>query len=259
MTNHMQPMTCAEVEAHLQDLLEGDTDEPTRDRIAVHQLECAACTALIGDLRDIPAQAATLPDLAPSRDLWAGIESRIGTEVVPFPGAGAKAGIASSVAVVPGEVSTATSTIARAPRRLPASWKVLMAASTLVAATATITWTISTRRPGTQLATAPDTGFALAMQGTRNVRLTSGPTLDQTYDREIAAIRTIVNTRLPELDSTTVATLQKNLAIIDQAIAACKTALAESPSSAFLLDQLTNAYASKLRVLRSVAGVPQRG
>lgn len=258
MTGESVRMTCAELQAHLQDLLEGDLGQATLDRMNLHRLECAACDALVRDLLEIPVQAAKLPDLEPARDLWEGIESRIGAEVVEFP----VAPMAEPGAVVesPAAFVAPVSPLAAAPlrRQLPAAWKSLLAASVLVAATAAITWTVSTRT-APQLATAADTGFALAMDGTRNVRLASGQTLDQTYDREIAALRKIVDERRPDLDSATVNALQKNIAIIDQAIAACKAALAQSPSSSFLIDRLTDAYDSKLRVLRAVAGIPQRG
>lgn len=258
MTDHTtsdtrMPMTCGEFEPLVQDYLENDVGLQTRERMDAHRLGCAACDALVTGLIDITARAAKLDDLQPARDLWAGIESRIEAEVVPIP---------TPVNGVPAAAPVAETAATPVRRQLPAAWKALLAASLLVAATATITWRMATRMAtpaDTQVATAPDTGFALAMDGTRNVRLGTGPTLDQTYDQEIAGLRKIVDERLPELDSVTVVTLQKNLKIIDDAIAACKAALSESPSSAFLLDQLTDAYDSKLRVLRAVAGVPQRG
>ncbi|HVZ48083.1 MAG TPA: hypothetical protein VG916_04830 [Gemmatimonadaceae bacterium] len=244
--NDRLTMTCGEFEPLVQDYLEHDLDRATRDRMDAHRLGCAACDALVRDLLEIVTRAAQLDavELAPARDLWAGVASRIQAEVVPIP---------TPVNGVPAARSAAR------PAARPAAWRGLAAAAVLVAVTATVTWTVATRTAPTTLAAASDTGFAAAMDLTRNVRLAGSPTLDQTYDREIAALRQLVAERRSELDSATVAALDKNLAIIDQAIAACKAALAQSPQSSFLLGRLTDAYDSKLRVLRAVAGVPLRG
>ncbi|MEA3247497.1 MAG: hypothetical protein U9Q74_15195 [Gemmatimonadota bacterium] len=274
-----EPMTCAEYEAHLQDWLEHDADASTRHRMDAHRARCAACAALTREIQDVTAAAKDLPDLTPSRDLWAGIEGRIEAEVVPFPtpvdgvpaaqpaGPGAVPpaavpAIVESPAAFVAPVSPLTGPAFR--RQAPAAWKALLAASVLVAATAAITWTVAHRGATTAGAVAAgtagaDSGFVAAMDLTRNARLASGKTLDQTYDQEISALRTIVNDRRSELDSATVAVLEKNLAIIDKAIAESKAALAQNPSSAFLLDRLTDAYQSKLRVLRAVAAIPVRG
>jgi hypothetical protein len=261
------PMTCAEYEAHLQDWLEHDADATTRDRMDAHRAGCEACATLTREIQDVTAAAKRLPDLSPSRDLWAGIERRIEAEIVPFPtpvdGVPVASVPATNVAAV--NMSVGNAPEANAPvANARAGWKALLAASLLVAATATVTWTVARRdaaAPGDMAAgaTGADSGFAVAMDLTRNARLASGKSLDETYDQEIASLRTIVNERRAELDSATVAVLEKNLAIIDRAIAESKAALAQNPSSAFLRDRLTDAYQSKLRVLRAVATIPVRG
>src|SRR6185436_18330545 len=47
---------------------------------------CADCGPLLADLRKLTSDAAALPELAPSRDLWSGIAARIETPVVELPG-----------------------------------------------------------------------------------------------------------------------------------------------------------------------------
>ena len=47
--------------------------------------------------------------------------------------------------------------------------------------------------------------------------------------------------------------VEKNLRLIDQAIAESKTALATDPANAFLSDRLTHAYDTKLQLLREIA------
>jgi hypothetical protein len=254
-------MTCDEFAPLVQDYLEHDVDWRTRERMDAHRLNCRTCDKLVDDLLEIAENASHLGDLAPSRDLWAGIESRIETEVVVFPTPvdGVPAATVSAVVESPAAFVAPVSPLAATPTRRVAPWKMLAAASALIAVTATVTWQVAVRAPDASLAQQPDTGFAAAMANTRNTRLASSPTLDQTYDGEIAQLRKIVDERRADLDSATVAVLEKNLAIIDQAIAESKAALAQNPSSAFLLERLTDAYDSKLRVLRAVAAIPQRG
>ena len=70
-------MACEEVEERLSDWLEHDVDATTRTMLERHVADCARCTALVADLKSIRAQAASLPGLVPSRDLWPEIEARI--------------------------------------------------------------------------------------------------------------------------------------------------------------------------------------
>src|SRR5438270_885072 len=81
MTNSM---TCAAFDEALPDYLEGTLDGSLRAAVEGHLRECVRCTGLVRDLRSIEAEAAKLPDLVPSRDLWQGIETRIAAPVIPL-------------------------------------------------------------------------------------------------------------------------------------------------------------------------------
>ena len=54
----------------------------TDTRVESHVATCARCQGLLRDLDDIRETAASLPDLAPSHDLWGGIEARIQPSIV---------------------------------------------------------------------------------------------------------------------------------------------------------------------------------
>ena len=86
----------------------------------------------------------------------------------------------------------------------------------------------------------------------------SKPTAEQTYDREITVLRTIVAKRQSELDSSTVAVIDHNLHIIDDAIAQCRSALKKDPNSRFLMQSLDDALDTKLQLMRTVAMLPAR-
>lgn len=71
--------TCDELRAHLDDLLDGLAREPQRSRLEAHLKDCVACRDELEGVRALRLRAATLPAaVAPSHDLWPGIESRLG-------------------------------------------------------------------------------------------------------------------------------------------------------------------------------------
>ena len=189
------------------------------------------------ELEAIARRAAQLPLLSPSRDLWSGIEARIEAPVIALR--------ASSP-----------------PTTLP--WRGLaIAASLLVAVTAGVTYSILKRGSTAELAATNDSAtFAARPSGVAVEPAsfqTAGQTAEQTFDREIGAMRKIVDQRRKELDPATVIVLEKNLKLIDAAIAESKAALAKDPASAFLMDRLTHAYDTKLQLLRGVATIPAHG
>src|SRR5438552_10679191 len=82
MTN--SNITCEEFDAALPDYLEGTLDKSRRAAVQKHLSECVRCASLVRDLEKIQRDAAALPDLVPSRDLWQGIEARIAAPVIPL-------------------------------------------------------------------------------------------------------------------------------------------------------------------------------
>jgi hypothetical protein len=195
-----------------------------------HRAACAECTALWTELEAIGAEAARLPLLTPSRDLWQGIEARI-----------------------------------TAPRVLPfyrkTAFRVLMAASLLIAVTSGVTWRLATRAAQPELPAAtlavsePSSPDAVGADLTAaNLTAVSGSVTQM--DREIAALQTIVSERRGDLDPATLAVLERNLAVIDTAIAEARAALQADPNSTFIAQQFARAYTSKLTLLRGAAQLP---
>ena len=205
-----------------------------------HRASCAECTAVWTELEGISAQAARLPLLTPSRDLWAGIDTRLARHgVTELP-----------VTVAPRPV--ARRWFARPAVRLAA------AASLLVAVSAGITWTYAK-------STAPQasaTGRSIEELGGNRAAVTTvvqPASLDETVatmDHEIAALRLLLDERRERLDPRTVSVLEANMQLIDKAIAESKAALEADPSSRFLAAQYARAYASKITLLRDVATIP---
>ena len=190
------------------------------------------------ELEAIARAAARLPLLTPSRDLWSGIEARIEARVVPLP-------------VV---------RVEREPARL--SWRRLAAAaSLLIAATAGVTYSIVKHEGARPVAATGDSSSVdVRLPASRTpVQAVALQTAEQTFDREIGAMRMIIDERRKDLDPATISVLEKNLKLIDAAIEESRAALAKDPASAFLMNRLTHAYDDKLQLLRGVASIPSHG
>jgi anti-sigma factor RsiW len=274
MTN---PMTCDEFADRLSDYLEGDVDASTRIAIEAHAASCDACGALLADLRTLQVDASKLPELSPKRDLWAGIAARIETPVVELKNGG---------------TAERWNGGTEKPARTSRLW-IGLAAAGLIAVTATITHELTKRSiaiapsqrtaavqsrpdtsrratPATQVAnidsvppfhpsTVPpsrSTGPAAATTRLASSKASAKPSAEQTYETEISRLRAVLNYRRPRLDSSTVAVVEHNLRVIDDAIAQCKQALRKDPASRFLMESLNDALDTKVQLLRTAATLP---
>jgi hypothetical protein len=282
---------CARVDERLLDYLEGDLPAGDRAELEAHLAGCARCHALVADLRAISADAAALPVLRPERDLWAGIAHRIEAPVVPLAARTAPDEPTLQVTHTTRRAAPAGRATVAVSRRWLAA-----AAAALIAATSGATW-LATRggtavdprvavtpadRPAAPVAVtpapatvatvepAPDTTVApaaapLPAPRRTTARLVRRPVnpIDAAvpgaveYDRAIRAMRTAVGERRSELDSSTVAVLERNLRIIDEAIRQSREALARDPNSPFLGRALTTALDRKLELLRTAAMLPR--
>ena len=254
-------MTCEQLDERLADWLEQEVDAHTDAALSRHVASCARCGALVNDLRSIRRAAASLPTLTPSRDLWPEIEARIQAPVITLPSRAAGrpprsrwwmgAAAAGLVAVTAGVTYLVTknadtspeSTVAAAPQAIPGPDTAPPAFVTEPAATLAGDAESSRREPRT-----------------RNAARSASPAAAENseYDRDVAQLRKIVTERRTEFDSTTIAVLERNLELIDHAIAESRAALQRDPASEFLADQLARAMTKKVAILRTVALLPAR-
>jgi len=271
MTN--SDMTCEAFDAALPDYLEGTLDGSLRASVERHLRECVRCTGLVRDIENIRDEAAALPDLVPSRDLWAGIESRIAAPVIPLAARPEKQrrfvpawmGIAAAALMV----STAGVTYLLTARSLrPGSDPRLLAGISppKTQATDSATSGATTTNPGIASASLPQ-NVPDQSEGTRRsqpstdippsrVPLTLAGQSDAVYGKEIEMLQNIVKQRKTQLDSSTVAVIQRNLEIIDAAIGQSRAALVRDPASRMLNQQLTHALDKKVELLRTAAMLP---
>lgn len=198
---------------------------------------------LDAELRRISEAAAALPLIAPTRDLWPEIEARIGAEVIALQPANAL----TSTGAAPAS--------ARADRSVRPFVRYAIAASLLMAVTATVTWRLArTSEPATVVRAEPIN----EREGASTFQPAAFEQSVAELDQEIATLRTIVRDRSGELDPATLEILERNVKVIDEAIAESRRALATDPGSRFLSERLAKAYTSKLTLLRDVATLPAR-
>ena len=74
-------LTCEAVAATLPDYLDEALEAWVHKSIEEHLGECARCTALARELRNIVREAAALPALVPEREVWPGVAGRIGAPI----------------------------------------------------------------------------------------------------------------------------------------------------------------------------------
>jgi len=274
MTN--SDMTCEAFDAALSDYLEGSLDQSLRASVERHLRECVRCAGLVRDIENIRKEAAALPDLVPSRDLWEGIEARIAAPVIPLTarperqrrfspvwmGIAAAALIVSTagvtykltarslrsadvrVAQTPAATNPQQGGAPSAPARAPEPVGSAVPGSSVETGASRFTQT-----PVTQPTSEP---ARLASRDLQSDRAHS----EIVYGKEITMLQRIVSQRKTQLDSSTVAIIEKNLAIIDAAIEQSRAALARDPASLLLSEQLTHALDKKVELLRTAALLP---
>jgi hypothetical protein len=259
-------MTCEQLEERLSDWLEHDVDAATRAALERHAAGCARCSTLVADFAAIRREAAALPPLVPSRDLWPEIEARIQAPVISLDqprrtrpavdrGAGRRgwwmgAAAAGLVAVSAGVTYYLSAPDTPAPT---------MAVSPAIVRSPDSAAPAQITEPPAALASGMESGATRADgRPPSSAPASSEAGEGSEYDRDVAQLRAIVRQRRTEFDSTTIAVLEKNLELIDRAIAESRAALQRDPASEFLADQLARAMTKKVAILRTVALLPAR-
>jgi anti-sigma factor RsiW len=276
MTN--SDMTCEAFDAALPDYLEGTLDGLLRASVERHLRECVRCASLVRDIENIQNEAAALPDLAPSRDLWQGIAARIAAPVIPLAARPARQrGLAPAwmgVAAAALIVTTAGITYMLTARSVgPAQSGTVARIKPPDNQTQSNSGSDSGVNPGSTAPSPVNIGVASTQRDGATSRLAQSDVpprkgglsarfasdrahSDLVYGREIDMLQKIVSQRKTQLDSSTVAIIEKNLQIIDAAIEQSRGALAGDPASHLLDQQLTHALDKKVELLRTAAMLP---
>jgi len=208
-------MTCADVRDRLDDYVDGVLTLPERRDVEAHLAGCAVCRAEHEALRGLLGEAGRLPEtIEPPTDLWPAIDRGIDEH---------------SLTALPVRVPRPW---ARVARRV-AAVLVLVAGSS-----AATLWLVGRGdRPAVTMTFATSPMLAVEAE----------------YEEAAMDLERVLHARRDKLQPETVAIVERNLRVIDEAIAEARTALAKDPANRALSDRLLGVHAMKLDLLQRAA------
>jgi len=217
-------MDCRRFQDAIQELVDGTLGPIRRSELETHLDGCANCRALLADLRRIRDVGETLERPAPPDRVWLQVAGRLRQE---------------------GRVTAVSRTRHYAPLGI--------AAALVLAVGAALVMLLPGVRGGSP-ASAPKTatvqsGNAAGDQAVQSVE-TEFRLAEQHYQNAIAKLEEAAKSDQSAIDPQTAAMLQKNLQVIDQAIAESRAALKAEPLSAPARDSLFEALKRKVLLLQ---------
>lgn len=213
-------MSCREIEPKLSELADGTLAPDARAAVEAHLAGCAHCRGVLRDLERLRRAAESLGPMTPPEHVWMEIAGQI------HPAAGR------------GE-SKPHATDQRAALR---QWIGL--AATLVLVTLGAYFLTIMRAPATDAGNAKATPTVQAL----TEELTKAT---EHYENAISQLEKLTKDGNASIDPSLAATLQKNIATIDGAIADSRTALGQDPTNAPARESLFEALKNKVGVLQA--------
>ncbi len=228
----------------LSEYLDGDLEAADHAALETHLAECADCRETLDDLIELVALAGQLEDREPEHDLWPAIRDRVRNT--------------GSLGVAPSPDRH------RAPRRVSFSLPQLAAACiacTLLAGGTVWFLGAPRERPlavtdqAPVLVTPPAVVPESAPIGAAATPRIASTLAATQYDSAIADLERILAEGRDQLAPVTIAILEKNLAIIDQAIDEARSAVAADPANLYLTNYLADTMKRKLELLRYTTSI----
>ena len=229
-------------DATLNDYVDGSLGAMERPGIDQHVTACAVCRQAVEDLRAIRRATGELELREPPVRAWPRLERAIKLE----------RDHAAPASDARGVQRDATSTLWRG-RYTAIAW--LAAAAVLVLATV-VGLRYAPARPDATTAAAPG-GATTAISAGEAVQSieTELRQAEAHYEKAIKGLEAIAATEQSELDPRTAATLQKNLAVIDQAINESRAAVRSQPASEPAQQSLIEGFKTKIGLLQDTVAL----
>jgi tetratricopeptide (TPR) repeat protein len=218
----------------LSEYLDDELSPREREAVESHLRGCAECAGVLEDLTRVVERARSLDRRPPRTDLWDGIAARI-------------------------EAHSA------APRRVSLTLPQLAAAAALlIAVSAGVAWQFADRSTTASRSAAGTATTEREASAERNAsgershaadRFTGADIAtvtfaDAQYDAAVSDLEKALQNGRGRLDKTTIAIVEHNLQIIDQAIEQARQALEADPANDYLSGHLVEARRRKLDLLR---------
>jgi anti-sigma factor ChrR (cupin superfamily) len=218
---------CDEAFRLIDDYVDGLLAPEHAAAVAAHLAACERCRDSNVRTRHLVVAAGSLPaEIAPLRDLWPGIATRLQAEVVPLAGA------------------------RRAWNR--PHWTALAAAAALLVATTAVVTVHLVWRPRGGAEPTSERGEATLARTAVAGDLTAAIA---EYERAAAALRLALAQNGAALPPATRAVVLENLTIVETAVARLSSALAGDPGNRELALLLTAAYEQQIDLLRTANGL----
>jgi hypothetical protein len=216
----------------LNDFIDGDLGVEQAMMVEAHLESCAVCAEEVEALLALQAQVSALPlQITPPRDLWKDIAERIQP-------------------VQPGGVIPIRSAV-RPPRLRWHTWTAMAAAaSVLIALSSAVTVQLLTRPEApAAVATAPD---PVPAETRPRTAMAAFEPMEREYLHTLAELEAELQARRGSLSPQSVAVIEENLQIIDQAILEIREALRTDSASVELPLLLSGVYRARVDLLESV-------
>jgi hypothetical protein len=213
----------------INDYVDGTLEPSQRGAVEAHLASCAHCRALADDLRRIVSAASALPTMAPNPVVWHRLSQRVQNSSGPIYGWMSRAAVPLALAAVLFLAVVVGQRIWRPPQSH---------AEPTAAANAS----------------APATGSESKAKLVQSVE-SELKLAEEHYEKAIAGLEAIANAQQKTLDPKLAATLQKNLAVIDQAIGESRAALRAQPDSRPAQESLFEAFRSKVALLQNTVSL----
>ena len=212
--------SCDDIQPRLSAFVDGALPAEDRAEVARHVEHCAACRGLVRDLERVRAAARQLGPVRPPDHIWLEIA---------------------------GQVHAASGQTARPsppPARRPVVWQWIGLAAMLVIVTMAVYFVM--RAPGVTPAPGNAGPDVAVKEVADELQLAM-----QHYENAIMKLEALTKANDGALDPAIAEMLQKNLAVVDRAIAESRVALANSPDSESARESLFEALRRKVGVLQA--------
>jgi hypothetical protein len=243
--------------ARLSEYLDGELGERERTACAAHLERCAECARVLAALTAVKERVAALPALAAPADLWSAIAARLepaaeSPRVHDLAAARARRWTFSFSAPAFAAAAAGLVLVTAAVMWTAARFGVLPGVSTPATTQAPLAANSRGAAPGVQppVSLVPPAGGRAARFADAGVEARTVDFGMEKYDLAIADLERVLAEHRSELDTTTVRVLEKNLALIDAAIADARRALAADPASPYLNGYLASTMKRKVELLR---------
>jgi anti-sigma factor RsiW len=228
----------------LSDYLDAELPDVEHAAVEAHLRTCAACTAVLNDLKRVVARAGSLEARPPQADLWPGVAARVERITPPRRVSFTLPQLAAAAIVLMAISGTLAIKLSSPSRTLIVPPSAAVSSQSSQGSAASAGTAASTVSQGSAESAGSDANRAPAAV------VTPVGFADAQYDAAVADLEKAVKNGRGRLDKATIEIVEHNLQIIDQAINQAREALVGDPANGYLSGHLVEARRRKLDLLR---------